>query len=77
MLGTAEINALVVQSPPELDLSAELARCGAALRKSFGVAFTIWDAATGELPANWPAPSTAASHSSSPTKTACSWPPCR
>jgi putative nucleotidyltransferase with HDIG domain len=49
MLGTAEINALVVAPPAEVDVSVDLARCGAALRKAFGASFTLWDATSGEL----------------------------
>ena len=92
MLGTAEINALVAPAPPEFDYSADLAHCAIALRKAFGVSFTLWDAQTGELlhaslaaagqqrsrsAGNWPAPFTAASRSSSPTKTACCCSRCR
>src|SRR5687767_6130846 len=49
MLQTAEVESFLVRSLPDVDPGAELARCGAALRKAFGVAFSFWDAQTSEL----------------------------
>jgi hypothetical protein len=49
MLGTAELDSLIVASPPEVDSTAELSRCAALLRKTFGAAFSLWDAQTGDL----------------------------
>lgn len=49
MLDTAEVAQFTASAPPESEHAAGLARLAAALRKAFGVSFTLWDAASGEI----------------------------
>jgi HD-GYP domain-containing protein (c-di-GMP phosphodiesterase class II) len=49
MLGTAELESYLAQSPPAADPALELARCEAALRAAFGSGFSIWDSESGDL----------------------------
>jgi HD-GYP domain-containing protein (c-di-GMP phosphodiesterase class II) len=46
---SAAIESFVAIAPAEVDLTPELARCSAALRKAFGEPFSLWDAQSGEL----------------------------
>ena len=48
MLGTAELESFIAQSPPAADPAIEHAQCQTALRIAFGVGFSLWDAESGE-----------------------------
>jgi putative nucleotidyltransferase with HDIG domain len=49
MLASPEISHFTAAGPPDTDYAEQLARVARVLRESFGVAFSLWNAESGEL----------------------------
>src|SRR5262245_41344366 len=49
MLATPEIAHFTAAGPPDTDYAEQVARLARVLRETFGVAFSLWNAESGEL----------------------------